>query len=112
MLKLSTKTIFATVLTGLMAISATSAMADTQWQDQHPGRVEVNHRLANQDHRIRNEVRRGEISRQEAHRLHRQDHQIRREERRMAAQHGGYLTGQEHRALNQQENNVSRHIGH
>jgi hypothetical protein len=111
MLKLSTQTIFATLLTGLMSITANSAMAQTPWQAHHGGRAEVNHRLNHQDHRIRNEVRRGEISRYRAHQLHKQDHQIRREERIMASQHHGHLTRQEHRTLNHQENALSHRIG-
>jgi len=112
MLKLSTKTIFATLFTGLMVATTTSAMASTQWQENHHRRAEVNHRLIHQDHRIRHEVRRGEISRQRAHQLHREDHQIRREERAMAYQHHGHITRLEKRTLNQQENAVSHKIGH
>ncbi len=111
MLKLSTKAILATVLTGLIVTTTTSAMAETQWQHNHPRRVEVNHRLDHQNHRIHNEVRRGEINRQQAHQLHRDDHQIRHEERDMAHQNGGHITKQEKRTLNQQENAVSHKIG-
>jgi hypothetical protein len=112
MLKLSTKAIFATVLTGLMAITTTSAMAETQWQHHHSQRFEVNHRLVHQDQRIRNQVRRGEISRQRAHQLLKQNHRIRREERMMASQHHGHITRLEKRTLNHQENTLSRKIGH
>lgn len=62
-------------------------------------------------HRIRQEVHEGEMSHVQATRLHRDDHQIRREERLMASQDGGHITRQEDRALNQQENRVSRQIG-
>jgi hypothetical protein len=51
------------------------------------------------------------MSHVQATRLHRDDHQIRREERLMASQDGGHITRQEDRALNQQENRVSRQIG-
>nr|WP_244207874.1 hypothetical protein [Paraburkholderia hospita] len=47
----------------------------------------------------------------QAMRLHRDDHHIRRDERLMASQDGGHITRQEDRALNQQENRVSRQIG-
>ena len=89
-----------------------SALADTQWQRNHPRRAEVNHRLANQDHRIHNEVRDGQISHQQAQTLHTQDHQIRQEERDMASQNGGHITQQEQNTLNAQENAVSHEIGH
>jgi hypothetical protein len=112
MLKISAKAIFATAFTGLIAFTTTSVMAETQWQRQHPQRVEVNHRLVHQDQRIRNQVRRGEISRQQAYQLHRQVHQIRREERIMASQHHGHITRLEKKTLNHQENALSRKIGH
>lgn len=90
---------------------AGAASAATTWDASHPRRAEVNQRLANQDRRIHQEVREGELSRGEAMRLHRDDHQVRREERLMASQNGGHITRQEDRALNQQENRVSRQIG-
>lgn len=95
-----------------VALSATAgAFAQTQWQKDHPRRAEVNHRLANQNRRIHNEVKEGEITKGQARQLHREDHQIRQEERDMAAQNGGGITKREQRTLNQQENQVSRQIG-
>lgn len=91
--------------------AATGAFAQTQWQKDHPRRAEVNHRLANQNKRIHNEVKEGEITKGQARQMHREDHQIRQEERDMAAQNGGHITKQEQRTLNQQENQVSRQIG-
>ena len=90
---------------------ASSAMADTRWEKNHPRRDQVNDRLANQNKRIRNEVAEGEMSKAKAARLHREDRQIRREERLMASQNGGHITKQEQKTLNQQENAVSRQIG-
>ena len=58
------------------------------------------------------EVREGGISRGQAAKLHQQDHRIRMEERAMAGTNGGHITKTEQRALNQQENQVSREIGH
>lgn len=106
-----------TLIQKLAAIAALSvafigtASAATNWDASHPRRAEVNHRLANQDRRIHQEVREGEMSHAQAMRLHRDDNQIRREERLMASQDGGHITRQEDRALNQQENRVSRQIG-
>ncbi|WP_295993127.1 hypothetical protein [Rugamonas sp.] len=88
-----------------------SFAAETTWQKDHPRRVEVNSRLAHQDQRIHNEVKSGEISKAQGAALHREDHTIRREERGMASQDGGHLTKVDQRALNQQENGVSRQIG-
>ena len=90
----------------------TSAFADTPWQWNHPRREQVNERLANQYHRIDREYRDGEISWAQAQRLHRADRQVRAEERMMASQNGGHITRLEQRALNQQENAISRRIGY
>jgi hypothetical protein len=91
---------------------AATAMADeTQWQKDHPRRTEVNSRLANQDRRIHNEVKEGEISKGQARSLHKEDHAIRQEERTMASTNHGHITKTEQRALNQQESQVSRQIG-
>jgi hypothetical protein len=91
---------------------AASAMADeTQWQKDHPRRTEVNARLANQNRRINNEVKEGEMSKSQARTLHKEDHAIRQEERTMASTNNGHITKAEQRSLNQQENQVSKQIG-
>ncbi len=91
---------------------ATGAMAaETQWQKDHPRRTEVNSRLKNQDARIHNEVKNGEITKDQAVALHKEDRQIRGEERAMASQNNGHITKSEQRTLNQQENAVSKQIG-
>ena len=94
-------------LTGL----AGTAMAETQWQKDHPRRTEVNNRLANQNKRINQERKEGEITKAQAHKLHAEDHAIRQEERSMASTNGGHITKTEQKALNQQENQVSKQIG-
>ena len=97
---------------GVLMTAASSASAEeTQWQKDHPSRTQVNSRLANQNKRIKNEVKEGEISKGQAGALHKEDHQIRQEERTMASQNGGHVTKQEQRTLNQQENGVSKQIG-
>lgn len=97
----------------LFACATASAQAEeTQWQKDHPRRTEVNSRLKNQNARIHNEVKSGQISKGQAAQLHQEDHQIRQEERDMASQNGGHITKSEQRTLNQQENGVSKQIGH
>ena len=71
----------------------------------------MNGRLANQNKRINNELKEGEITKGQAQKLHAEDHAIRKEERTMASTNGGHITKAEQRALNQQENQVSRQIG-
>jgi hypothetical protein len=103
----------ALALAAIGAVATTTmAQAETQWQQNHPRRAEVNARLANQNHRINDEYREGEISAGRAAYLHHEDHQIRTEERLMASQNGGHITKSEQRVLNQQENHVSRQIGY
>lgn len=91
--------------------SPAASAAPSTWQKNHPRRVEVNKRLANQDRRIKQERAEGEISKTKVALLHKDDHQIRQEERDMAAQDKGHITKADQRALNQQENHVSREIG-
>ena len=79
--------------------------------EQASGQGRLNQRLANQNRRIHNEVKEGEMSHAQAAQLHRDDRKIRQEERDMAAQNAGHITKLEQRALNQQENAVSRKIG-
>lgn len=86
-------------------------IAQSQPQKAHPRRDQVNDRLANQNKRINQEVKEGELTSQKAQRLHKQDRQIRQEERDMASQNGGRITKSEQGVLNQQENAVSRRIG-
>ena len=101
---------FATVA-ALTLSFAGIASAQTHWEATHPRRDEVNDRLANQNRRIHDEVREGDISRAQAAKLHKDDRQIRREERIMASQNSGHISKQEQRTLNQQENQVSRKVG-
>ena len=85
--------------------------AESDWAKDHPRRAQVNKRLKNQNKRINEEVKEGEITKAEAAHLHKQDHMIRHEERYMAKQNGGHITKEEQKVLNQQENAVSREIG-
>ena len=102
----------ASALVAVFAVGiAGSAMADTQWQKDHPRREQVNNRLKRQNARIRDERKDGDLTKQQAATLHKDDRQIRQEERDMASQNGGHITKQEQRTLNQQENAVSQKIG-
>jgi hypothetical protein len=107
--------LLAVLMGGLFAISvnvyADDTAQKTQWAANHPRRAEVNQRLANQNKRIHNEVKEGEISKDQAASLHAQDKQVRTEEKSMAAQNNGHITKAEKKALNQQENGVSKEIG-
>ena len=104
------------LMAGVIAVAlgalVTPALADeTKWQKDHPRRTEVNARLKNQNKRINQERKEGEITKAQAQQLHSEDHAIRQEERTMASTNGGHITKTEQKALNQQENQVSQQIG-
>ncbi len=98
----------------LLAISAIfiagNAMAESNFDKNHPRRAEVNKRLNHQDRRIHNDVKNGTLTQAQAQTLHKDDHQVRQEERDMASQNGGHITKQEQHTLNQQENGISSQI--
>lgn len=94
---------------GLALCGAAGASAGT-WQDNHPRRVEVNHRLENQNDRISHNLHDGNISYRQAAYLHQEDRNIRYRERRDASMNGGHLTRGEQYRLNHQENRVSGQI--
>lgn len=106
------KKMIATALMTAALLGTAGAASAGPWQRNHPRRAEVNHRLANQDHRINAERGEGEISGRQAHALHAEDRSIRHEERSMASLDNGHITKADQRSLNQQENTVSRQIAH
>ena len=81
------KLTFATALVMFAGMVGT-ASAETTWQKNHPRRTQVNHRLANQNRRIHNDVKKGTLTRGQAAALHKDDHLVRHEERDMARQNG------------------------
>jgi hypothetical protein len=91
--------------------AVTGAIAETNWDRNHPRREQVNDRLQNQNRRINQELREGEITKGQANALHREDRAIRQEERTMSRLNGGHITPAEQKSLNQQENAVSKQIG-
>ncbi len=101
-----TRTIGLVVLTVATGLNA-AARAD---QSQQPRRAEVIHRLNNEDNRIRDGRRDGQLSTRQARHLRREDRAIRSEERADATLNGGHITKGEQRQLNQQENDLSRQI--
>lgn len=108
---MKTTVLSAITLIVLASAAASSFAAETTWQKNHPRREQVNNRLAHQNARIHKEVKEGEISKGQAAALHREDRSIRREERSMAKLDNGHITRADQRALNQQENVVSKQIG-
>jgi hypothetical protein len=103
------KLTFATALVMFAGMVGT-ASAETTWQKNHPRRTQVNHRLANQNRRIHNDVKKGTLTRGQAAALHKDDHLVRHEERDMARQNGSHITKPEQRVLNRQANAISNQI--
>ncbi len=103
--------VMSTLLAVIASVGGSAFAADTKWEKHHPRRDQVNDRLANQNKRIRAEVKEGELTKAQAAGLRKEDREIRREERAMASQNGGHITKLEQKVLNQQENAVSKQIG-
>ena len=94
----------------MLLLGVTASAQQTQRQQKHPRRTQVNTRLENQNDRIHQGVKSGELSKPEAKQLHKEDRHIRQEERTMAAKNGGHITKRQQRKLNRQENRVSGQI--
>jgi hypothetical protein len=82
----------------------------THIQD-HPRVNQVNHRIDNQEKRINQERREGELSGRQARQDRRDLRAINQEKHDMRSQDNGHLTHADQRALNQQLNHNSRRIG-
>jgi len=107
MTRLAAVALSLTVMTGL----AGTAMAQT-WEQTHKNRDQVNDRLQNQNHRITEARKNGELSKQEARKLHIDDHQIRREERNFSSHNRGHITKSEQATLNQRERDINLEMSH
>jgi hypothetical protein len=94
-------------LTGMGFVSS----ADAGWRANHPRRAEVNSRLNNQNRRIHQERKEGELTGAQAADLHAENRGIRSQERFDASQNGGHITRAEQGQLNHEENGVSGQIG-
>lgn len=70
----------------------------------------IQHRKAEQQQRIGNGMRSGELTHRETAHLERQEHAINREERNMRAQNNGRLTTRDRRTIQGQQNAESRRI--
>lgn len=108
-MSLKQKFLIAIMGASLSLCGAASASAGT-WQVHHPRRVDVNHRLANQNLRIAHNLKQGKISVQQAAYLHHEDHMVRMNERRDASLHNSHITLAQQARLNHRENGISSQI--
>ena len=102
--------VLAIVILAFFGLALPSFAQTGKWDKNHPRRAQVNSRLNNQNRRINNKVKNGQMSKAEAHHLKSNDHKMRQEERDMASQNHGHITKGEQKTLNQQENANSRKI--
>ena len=94
--------VLATVLVALPAVGSAQGM---RHQRNH-----INARKENQQDRIAQGVKSGELTAGETARLEKQEAGINREERGMRAQDNGHLTAQDRRTLAKQQNVESKRI--
>ncbi len=92
-------------LTAAMLVAP--AMMNAQGMDHHNN---IAQRKANQQRRIDQGVRSGELTRYETSHLERQERGINHEERAMRAQDNGRLTGYDRNTIRRQQNAESRRI--
>jgi len=90
----------------LIAVPASAAFAQTTHYERH----HIAARKGDQQARIAQGVRSGQLTPREAGRLEHQEAGINREERGMRAQDHGHLTAQDRHTLARQQNQESRRI--
>ena len=97
---------------GLLAGSAVaqSGAGPGVYDPNHPRVNEVNQREQDQQNRIAQGIKSGQLTPGETSRLERQENRIQRNERRDMRRDGGHLTRADQARLNREENHVSRHI--
>jgi len=76
----------------------------------HPRVNQVDNRLENQQDRIKQGLKNGTLTNQEAHQLYRKDQRIATQERKDMAANGGHLTKQEQKQMNKELNHNSKKI--
>jgi hypothetical protein len=103
-------------LSGLLTVSGFAQNPNTQgagpgkYDPNHPRVNEVNAREQNQQNRIANGIKSGELTPKEAGKLERQQQHINNQEKRDMAKHNGHLTKAEQAKLNREQNRASRNI--
>ena len=95
----------------IFAFAASLAFAPAALFAQAPvDHRNINQRKENQQDRIAQGVKSGDLSAGQTSRLEHQEAGINKEERGMRAQDNGHLTGQDRRTINHQQNVESRRI--
>lgn len=95
------------LLTAAITLSPVAIFAQTTTPATSPT---INQRKVDQQDRIANGVKRGQLTAGETSHLEHQEAGINKEERGMRAQDNGHLTKQDRRTLTKQQNQESRRI--
>lgn len=97
-------------LSVMFALPAAAMVAQTPVPTPGRNDYNINQRKADQQGRIAQGVRSGQLTGRETAHLERQERGINREERAMRAQDNGHLTRQDRRTIHAQQNQESRRI--
>jgi len=108
--------LLALALSGLLVGSAVAQNSNTSgagpgvYDPGHPRVNQVNGREQNQQNRIANGIKSGQLTPGEASKLERQENRLERNEKRDMAKDGGHLTKKDQAQLNREANHVSKDI--
>jgi hypothetical protein len=103
---------FTAVLASALVIAPAALLAQTTTTTPTPGAHDyhINQRKVDQQDRIGNGVKSGQLTAGETSRLEHQESGINKEERGMRAEDNGHLTSQDRKTLHAQQNQESRRI--
>jgi hypothetical protein len=90
------------VMTAAGALAGNAFAADSGWDQAHPARTQINHRIEHQHQRIEQAVHEGRMRPRKAERLRAITRDVRAQEQAMASRHGGHLNAPERDRLNRE----------
>jgi CRISPR/Cas system-associated endoribonuclease Cas2 len=112
-----TKSLLVLAASGLMFVGAAAAQQDNtsgagagKVDPGHPRVNQVNKREQNQQNRIGNGVKSGQLTPGETRRLERGEQRLQNNEKKDMAKDNGHLTKQDQRQLNHEANHMSKRI--
>ena len=96
----------------LIALAITGLLATTAFADADATKkpLTIQQRKHNQQARIRQGEKSGELTKGEAKHIEKQEHALNKEERQMRKADGGKLTAADRAKLNRQQNHLSKEI--
>jgi len=111
-----TQSLLVLAVGGLMAVGSAAAQTNTsgagagQVDPGHPRVNQVNRRETNQQNRIANGVKNGQLTPGQTARLERGEQRLQNNEKKDMAADNGHLTKQDQRQLNHEANHMSKRI--